>query len=139
MLTSFLSSAWRGVFVAAFIVACLYSTLCLSSPFIYSSLSDSTTSILVSFLPILVFLPFLRSTNAICGNTLRASGDTIYVMNLFLWSQWLFRIPMIAIAIFYFELSAFWVLFILLLEEVVKFVPFHARLYTGKWKNAGIR
>ena len=135
-LARFLSKAWRGVFVAALLVACLYSLLCLGSPYIYSSLSTETTTILVSFLPILFFLPFIRSTNAICGNTLRASGDTIYVMNLFLCSQWLFRLPLIALAIFYFELPAFWVLSILLLEEMVKFVPFHKRLYSGKWQHA---
>ena len=136
ILTAFLSKAWRGVFIAASIVACLYTILCLSSPYIYRSLSEETTSILVSFVPILIFLPFIRSTNAICGNTLRASGDTIYVMNLFLWSQWLFRLPLMALAIFYFELSAFYVLAILLLEEIVKFIPFHSRIYSGKWKYA---
>ena len=138
VLQRFLSKAWRGVFIAAFIVACLYSLLCLTSPYIYSNLSDNTTSILIGFLPILIFLPFIRSTNAICGNTLRASGDTIYVMNLFLCSQWLFRLPIIALAIFYFELSAFWVLSILLLEEIVKFIPFHKRLYSGKWLTAHV-
>ena len=137
-LKQFLSTAWRGVFIAALVVACLYTILCISSPYIYSSLSDETTSILVSFVPILIFLPFIRSTNAICGNTLRASGDTIYVMNLFLWSQWLFRLPLIALAIFYFELSAFYVLSILLLEEIVKFIPFHKRLYSGKWLTARV-
>ena len=137
-LSRFLSKAWRGVFFAASIVACFYTILCVNSPYIYSDLSDETTSILVSFVPILIFLPFIRSTNAICGNTLRASGDTIYVMNLFLWSQWLFRLPLIALAIFYFELSAFYVLSILLLEEMVKFVPFHKRLYSGKWLTARV-
>ena len=137
-LKRFLSKAWRGVFFAAFIVSCLYTILCFSSPYIYSSLSDETTDILMSFVPILIFLPFIRSTNAICGNTLRASGDTIYVMNLFLCSQWLFRLPLIALAIFYFELSALYVLSILLLEEIVKFVPFHKRLYSGKWLTAQV-
>ena len=139
ILTRFLSKAWRGVFFAASIVACLYTILCISSPYIYSSLSDETTSILVNFVPILILLPFIRSTNAICGNTLRASGDTIYVMNLFLLSQWLFRLPLIALAIFYFDLSAFHVLTILLLEEIVKFFPFHIRLYSGRWRTALIK
>ena len=138
VLDRFLSKSWRGVFFAALVVAMLYGVLCLSSPLIYQNLSEETTSILVSFLPILFLLPFIRSTNAICGNTLRASGDTIYVMNLFLCSQWLFRLPMIAAAVFYFELSAFWVLFILLLEEMVKFIPFHKRLYSKAWQYARV-
>jgi len=138
ILSRFLSRAWRGVFIAAAIVACLYSLLCMSAPFIYSNLSAETTSLIMSFLPILLFLPFIRSTNAICGNTLRASGDTIYVMKLFLYSQWLFRLPAMAIAIFYFDLSAFWVLSILLLEEIIKFPPFHLRLYSGRWKTAAV-
>ena len=138
VLDLFLSKSWRGVFFAALVVAMLYGVLCLSSPLIYQNLSEETTSILVSFLPILFLLPFIRSTNAICGNTLRASGDTIYVMNLFLCSQWLFRLPMIAAAVFYFELSAFWVLFILLLEEMVKLIPFHKRLYSKAWQYARV-
>lgn len=138
ILNKFLSGAWRGVFAAASIVAGIYGILCLGSPYIYGNLSEQTTSILIEFLPILLILPFVRSTNAICGNTLRASGDTIYVMNLFLCSQWLFRIPLIGLAIFYFDLSAFWVLFILLVEEFVKFIPFHKRLYTGAWLTARV-
>ena len=59
-------------------------------------------------------LPFPMQPNAICGNTLRASDDTIYVMNVFVWSQWLFKVPATALAVLYCHLPAFCELTILL-------------------------
>ncbi len=138
ILDSFLSKAWRGTFVAAAIVAAIYAILCLSSPYIYTNLTPETQAILIGFLPILVLLPFPKGSNAICGNTLRASGDTLYVMNLFLAAQWLFRVPATALAVLVFQLPAFWVLSLLFFEELIKFAPFHRRLYRGKWKHADV-
>jgi Na+-driven multidrug efflux pump len=70
-----------------------------------------------------------------CGNTLRAGGDTVYVMMIFVCSQWLVRVPATALFVLYLDLSATWVLSLLLLDELVKFPPFHARLRQGKWKH----
>jgi MATE family, multidrug efflux pump len=136
VLDRFLSSAWRGAFVAAGVVALIYSAVCLSTGVLYADLSDETRAVLFSFLPILICVPFPKGSNAICGNTLRASGDTIYVMHVFIWSQWLFRVPATAIAVLYFQVPAFWVLSILLIEELVKFPAFHRRLFKGDWKRA---
>ena len=136
VLDSFLSAAWKGAFVMAGIVALVFLGLMLSVDWLYGDLSRDTRLILIGFLPLLLILPFPRTTNAVCGNTLRASGDTIYVMKLFLWSQWLFRVPATAIAVLIFDLSAFWVLALLLVEEILKFWPFHSRLWAGNWKRA---
>lgn len=138
VLDRFLSSAWRGAFVAAGAVAVLLVAVCLSANFLYADLNRETRAILLAFLPVLFFLPFPKGSNAICGNTLRASGDTIYVMHIFLWAQWLFRVPATALAVLYFEVSAVWVLSLLLLEEILKFPAFHRRLYRGDWKRAVI-
>lgn len=138
VLDGFLGSAWRGGFVAAFLVAVIYLVICLSATYLYADLSLETRSILFGFLPILLVLPFPKQSNAICGNTLRASGDTIYVMYIFLSAQWLFRVPATALAVMYFDLPAFWVLSILFLEELIKFPGFHRRLYQGKWKTADV-
>lgn len=138
MLDRFLSSAWRGAFVAATIVSIVYVAVCLSANTLYADLNAETRTILLAFLPVLIVLPFPKGSNAICGNTLRASGDTIYVMHIFVWTQWLFRVPATALAVLYFDLSAVWVLSILFLEELLKFPLFHRRLYSGAWKQAEV-
>jgi Na+-driven multidrug efflux pump len=138
LLDRFLSRAWRGAFIAAGFVAAIYGVLSVSSARIYPDLSAETHAALLSFLPILLLLPFPKGSNAICGNTLRASGDTIYVMHIFVWSQWLFRVPATALLILYFDVAAVWVLSLLLIEELIKFPAFHRRLFRGQWKRATI-
>jgi putative MATE family efflux protein len=138
VLDRFLNCAWRGAFVAAGVVAALMLAVCLSADFLYADLSAETRRVLLAFLPILLVLPFPKGSNAICGNTLRASGDTVYVMHIFIWAQLLFRVPATALAVLCFDLSAPWVLSFHLWEELVKFPAFHRRLLQGNWKRYGI-
>lgn len=138
VLDRFLSRAWRGAFVAAGVVAVVFLIMCLSLDWIYPDLESETRAILFGFLPILMFIQFPRSTNAICGNTLRAAGDTVYVMHIFIWSQWAFRVPATALFVLYFEFSAFWILSLLLFEEFIKFPAFHRRLWRGNWKRSNV-
>jgi Na+-driven multidrug efflux pump len=134
-LDEFLGRAWRVAFVAAGLVSMTYLFVCLSSRWIYVDLQQETTAALISFLPILLFLPFPKGSNAICGNTLRAGGDTVYVMYIFVASQWLFRLPLTAVMVLYLDVSVTWVFSLLLLEELVKFPAFHLRLFKGEWKH----
>lgn len=136
ILDQFLKAAWRWAFVAAGIVATIFLVMCLSVDKIYPDLSTETRAILFGFLPILLLIQPIRTTNAICGNVLRASGDTVHVMKIFLWSQWGFRVPMTALFVLYWDLSAFWILGLILCEELIKFPVFHKRLLTGNWKFA---
>ncbi|MBV2361554.1 polysaccharide biosynthesis C-terminal domain-containing protein [Thalassococcus sp. CAU 1522] len=138
VLDRFLASAWRGAFVAAAAVASVYAVVCLSAAAIYTDLDAETVTILAGFLPVLLVLPFPKGSNAICGNTLRASGDTVHVMHIFLWSQWLFRVPVTALAVIYLDWAAVWVLSIMLWEELVKFPAFHRRLLRGDWKRSEV-
>lgn len=136
----FLGRAWRAMFLAAAMVSAVYTVVCLGSDRIYTGLQPETRAALLSFLVVLVFLPFPKGSNAICGNTLRAAGDTVYVMNLFVGAQWLFKVPMTAFFVLYLDLSAAWVFSIFLMEEIVKFLPFHLRIWRGRWKqNADLR
>jgi Na+-driven multidrug efflux pump len=137
-LDTFLSGAWRMAFVAAAVVAAIYLAICLLSGRIYADLDAETRATLLSFLPVLLLLPFPKGSNAICGNTLRAGGETVYVMHIFVWSQWLCRVPLTAVMVLYLDLSVTWVFSLLLLEELVKFPPFHARLYRGDWKRGAL-
>ncbi|MEJ6391896.1 MATE family efflux transporter [Gymnodinialimonas sp. 2305UL16-5] len=134
----FLSRAWRGAFWAAALVALIYALICLISSKLYADLHPDTTAAILSFLPILLLLPFPKGSNAICGNTLRAAGDTLYVMHIFVWSQWLFRVPATAVLVLYLDVPAIWVLSLLLLEELIKLPAFHARLFKGDWKTRDV-
>ncbi|MDX8355346.1 MATE family efflux transporter [Cognatiyoonia sp. IB215182] len=138
VLDRFLSRAWNGAFFAAGIVAAIFLIMCLSLDRIYPNLEAETRAILFGFLPILLIIQFPRATNAICGNTLRASGDTVYVMHVFIWSQWAFRVPATALFVLYLDLSAFWILSLFLWEEVLKFPAFHRRLWRGDWKRSDV-
>ncbi len=131
----FLKRAWIGAMSAAGIVALCYLTLTLLSDQIYGNLQDETRAALYSFLPILLILPFPKGSNAMCGHSLRAGGDTVYVMNIFISSQWLCRLPLTAFVIFYLEGAAVWVLVAVLAEELFKFPLFHRRFLKGRWKE----
>lgn len=138
VLDRFLSRAWMGAFVSAGIVAAVFLGMCLSLDWIYPDLEPETRVILFGFLPILMIIQFPRASNAICGNTLRAAGDTVYVMHVFIWAQWAFRVPATALLILYFDLSAFWILSLFLWEELLKFPAFHRRLWRGDWKRSDV-
>lgn len=86
-LDDFLSRVWRLTFALAVLVSLLYLGASLSFDWIYDDLLDETRDALWSFVPVLLVLSFSKSSNAICGHTLRAGGDTVYVMNIFIFSQ----------------------------------------------------
>lgn len=134
VLDEFLRQAWKGAFIAAAAVSAVYLFVCLASGAIYSDLQEETRAALLLFLPTLLLLPFPKGSNAICGNTLRAGGETVYVMHIFIWSQWLFRVPATA-ALVYLDVPVAWIFALLLMEELVKILPFHLRLFSGRWKK----
>ena len=137
-LDKFLSASWQVGFVAAALVAAVYGILCLLPDVIYPQLGSDTRAYLASFALVLLVLPFPKQSNAICGNTLRASGDTIYVMHIFVCSQWLFRVPATAIAVLIFDVHPAWVLSLMFWEELLKFPLFHRRLWRGNWKRSDV-
>lgn len=137
-LDEFLSRAWRAAFLAAGAVALIYLVLCLSSGWIYAGLEAETKTALLLFLPTMLLLPFPKGSNAICGQTLRASGDTLHVMNIFVTGQWLFKVPATALFVLVWELPVAWVFALFLAEELVKFPMFHLRLWKGNWKRAQV-
>ena len=134
-LDTFLGRAWRSAFVASAIVSLMYLFVGLASDWIYSDLEPETRAAIFSFLPILLILPFPKGSNAICGQTLRAGGDTVYVMNIFVGSQWLVKVPLTLLFVLYLELPVVWVFALVMFDEIVKFPVFHLRLYKGKWKH----
>lgn len=97
---------------------------------IYNDRKVETISALWSFLPVLLLLPFPKGSNAICGQTLRASGDTVYVMNIFIGALWAFKVPLTALRVLYCDVHVAWVFALVLFEEIVKFQPFQRQLET---------
>ena len=134
-LNELLSRSWRVAVVLAALVSLLYLLASLSFGWIYRGLQPETLQALWSFVPALLLLSFPKSSNAICGSTLRAGGDTVRVMNIHLLAQWAFRVPLTALLILYLEWSVTWVFSLFLFEEILKFPMFHLRFYSGKWKN----
>ena len=134
-LNRFLKQAWFGAAGCAAAVALIFVIMCMLVDVFYPSLGAETRGLFVGFLPILVLLPFPKGSNAMCGNTLRAAGDTIAVMHFFIWSQWLFRVPATALFILVWDLNAIWVLSIQLIDEVMKFPLFHRRFLYSDWRS----
>lgn len=134
----FLRRAWRGAFVSAGFVSLSYLIVILNVDWIYSDLQAETTRALMMFLPVLLILPFPKGSNAICGQTLRAAGDTVRVMNIFNIGQWLFKVPLTLLFVVYLDLSVGWVFALVLLDEIVKFPLFHLRIFKGNWKTAQV-
>ncbi len=132
-LDEFMSRAWRGAFIAAVIVAFTYALIIFATRWVYSDLAAETRMALLSFLPILLILPFPRVSNAICGNVLRASGDTRSSMNIHLGANWLFMVPVTALCVLVFEFSVTWVFALFLFEELTKFPFFHRRIWSKEW------
>ncbi len=134
-LDEFLSRAWRGAFMAAAVVAFVYAVIIFATRWIYADLAEETRAALLSFLPVLLILPFPRVSNAICGNVLRASGDTKSSMNISMTANWLFMVPFTALFILVFDLSVTWVFTLFLFEEFVKFPLFHRRVWSKEWQS----
>jgi Na+-driven multidrug efflux pump len=119
-------------------VAVIYLGLCLSSPWIYQGLEADTLRAFRWFWPTLLLLPFPKGCNAICGQTLRASGDTLAVMNIFVAGQWRFKVPMTALLVLVMDVPVTWVVALFLAEELLTFPMFHLRLWKGTWKRARV-
>ena len=122
---AFLRMVWKGAFITAFIVSAIYLAVVLSADAFYAALDGKTKTVLLTFIPVLLLLPWPKNSNAICGNTLRAAGRAVYVMNIFLASQWLFKVPAMAFVVLYLQAPVAWALALFLVEELVKFPPFH--------------
>ncbi len=135
LLDEFLSRAWRGAFKAALVVAIIYALIIYSTEWIYADLSKDTRAALFSFLPIMLILPFPRVSNAICGNVLRAAGDSKSSMNIHLIANWLFIVPFTAFSILVLDVSVTWVFALFLAEELVKFPLFHRRIWKKEWQQ----
>lgn len=131
----FISRAWRAAFGLSVIVSLCYLGMFFMFEWLYPELQQETIDTLWLFMPILVVTPFIRASNTICGHVLRAGGDATHVFKIHAYTQWLVIVPLSALFVLYLELPAVWVFGLTLLEELIKGVPFHLRMYSGRWKR----
>lgn len=136
LLDGFVKQSWRfSAFISLFIAG-IYAGMFFLFEALYPDLEQETIDALWSLMPIVVVLPFIRTSNTICGHVLRAGGEAPHVMKIHGYTQWLLTVPLTALFVLYLDLSVVWILGIILLEEVVKSIPFHIRMLSGVWKRS---
>ena len=136
LLDGFVSKSWRASFVVSLVMSIAYISMFFLFEAIYPELKEETLNALWMFAPILAVTPFIRTSNTICGHVLRAGGDAKYVFKVHALTQWFITVPLSALFVLYWELPVVWVFALTLLEEVIKAVPFHLRMYSGSWKRS---
>ena len=136
VLDGFISKAWRASFIISIIISLAYLSMFFIFERIYPELQSETLNTLWQFMPILVLVPFIRTSNTICGNVMRAGGDAKHIFWIHALTQWLIIVPLSALFVLYLELSAVWVFALILLEELIKGIPFHLRMHGGQWKRS---
>lgn len=134
-ITGFISRSWRVLTCASVVLAGLYGLAIAMLDKTYPALQPETVAMLRNLLPLFLFLPLIRTTNTICGHVLRAGGDGKFAFYVNLVSQWVFLVPVTAIAVLVLELSVFWVFFIVVLDEVLKAIPLHWRMHGNAWRH----
>ncbi len=116
-----------GMMMACAVSIALY-VLSLLVPSIYANVESQTLVAMATIMPLYVLLPLVRTHNTIAGNSLRAMGYSVAVLKIHFVCQWIICLPLCALMVLHFELSLFWVFAILPFEEIVKAIPFHAKL-----------
>ena len=135
LLDELVKSAWRVAIGLGFVIALIYSTTPILFSYVYPNLEQQTIDVVKTVLPLLIFMPLIRSTNTVCGNVLRAAGQGGYAFKVHVTAQWLFTVPMIALFVLVLDMSIFWVFAILIGEELLKALPFHLRIAKGDGKH----
>lgn len=102
----------------------------------FTALSSDTRSVVEQFYLILCLGIFLRSlpTLMVVG-VLRAGGDVKFCLYQDLFTQWLFGIPLVALGVFLFKLSAPVIFAMFFLETLFKWVACLYRFRSQKWMN----
>ncbi|MGJ8679521.1 MATE family efflux transporter [Paraglaciecola sp.] len=116
-----------GMLMACCVSLALYG-LSLSLSIIYPNIEPPTIMALASIMPLYVCLPLVRTYNTIAGNSLRAVGKSVGVLNVHFFTQWLVVLPLCALFVLVLELPVFWAFALLPIEELIKVIPFHLML-----------
>jgi putative MATE family efflux protein len=100
------------------------------------NVSPQVTESTYKILTIAALAIWLRASNMmIIIGTLRSGGDTIYSLVLDGFVIWLVGVPLAALGAFYFMLPIEWVYFLVLSEELTKFIFGLQRYFSRRWIN----
>ena len=131
----FVKRAWFVALCLGALVAAINSVMPWLFDIFYPELQQETIDVVWTLLPLLFLLPLARTSNTVCGNVLRAGGQAGYAFKVHVTAQWLFTVPATAVLILWFNASAFSVIALILVEEMLKGLPFHLRTFSGVWKQ----
>lgn len=135
LLDAFVSRTWRIAMGIATGIMVGYLALVLLLETLYANLDRETTEALRSLAPLLLALPWMRTSNTVCGNVLRAGGQAAWSFKVHACTQWLFTVPVTLIAVLVLELPVAWVFAVIVADEFVKAIPFHRGMASGRWKR----
>ncbi|MEL7185484.1 MAG: MATE family efflux transporter [Pseudomonadota bacterium] len=116
-----------GFIMAAGVCLALFG-LSILAPVIYQNVEPQTHAAMASIAPLYIVLPLVRTYNMIAGNSLRAMGRSVQVLQIHFFTQWLVVLPLCALFVLYLELPLFWAFALLPVEECIKAVPFYRLL-----------
>ncbi len=134
-LDTFVGKAWRVALLLGGGITVFYASSSLLFAIVYPHLDADTHQALRAVIPVLMALPLIRASNTVCGNVLRAGGQSKYSFGVQVTAQWLFTVPMSALFVLVLQWPIAWVFAIILVEELLKALPFHARMRSGVWKQ----
>jgi len=103
---------------------------------IFSALTEETYLLASQFLLVLILAISLKGIPIIIiSGILRAGGDVKYTLMLDIVGLWVFTLPISYCVVTYTDVSAVWVYFSFLLDDVIKLIGASYRLFSRKWIN----
>lgn len=103
---------------------------------LYSQVSADVLDLAALCFPVLAISTVVRNINiTLIIGVLRAGGDAKFCMNMDVICQWIWAIPMTALAAIWFELPLYYVFLLMTSEEIVKLYPTIRRVFGRQWVN----
>lgn len=98
------------------------------------NIEENTKTIASQLMQSIAIIVIFQSMNSILTKgVLRGGGDTKFLMAADILFLWILSVPLGALAGLYFHWSAFWIYFMLKIDQVVKSIWCIFRLRSGKW------
>jgi len=124
-LRSFVSACTRATLVLSLFVAVLFFLLSQFIHIIYPNVEPETYLALAVIAPLYIILPIIRGYNSLCGNVLRALGESSRILKLHFITQWVISLPICALLVFYLDAPLFWAFAMIPIEELLKTYHFY--------------
>lgn len=103
---------------------------------LYTQVNDDVLVLVSLCFPVLAISALVRNINiTLIVGVLRAGGDAKFCMNMDAVCQWVWAVPMTAIAAMWLELPLPYVFLMMTSEEIVKLYPTIRRVFGNKWVN----